>query len=142
MPIEIIVRIIEATIARFGDDASYDQYKEIAAELFPKEMKTLRNSFARQGFIKWLKNGMRHAFNVDELDADAPQVQLDLLPGLPAPAYLNIGTWQTPRPRRFSDCTVLDLDTAIQSRGAVLGRISARVEDLQAKARVVACACP
>lgn len=59
MTSEIIRRIIEETLARFGRDAIYDDYISIAHELFPDEMRSLANGFERQGFIKWLKQGLR-----------------------------------------------------------------------------------
>ena len=133
MPINQIIRIIEATLARFGKEARYDDYRSIAFEMYPEEMRALGESFARNGFTKWLKDGMRRTFNVDEQDPDAPQVQLDLLPGIAAPAYVNVGSWTTPKPIRFQDCTLVDIDTAIATRKMVYARQGARIEDLQMK---------
>jgi hypothetical protein len=138
MPIEQIIRIIEETLARFGNGASYEQYRQVAFELFPDVMKAMGESFARSGFTKWLKDGMRRTFNLDEMDPDAPQVQLDLLPGLAAPAYINVGTWQVPQPRKFQDCTLADIDIAIVTRKTVYSRQGARIEDLQQKREWIA----
>lgn len=132
MPTDIIFAVIQEAHERFGDP-SYDQYREVAFELFPKEMEALANSFSRQGFVKWLRDGMRRVVNVDEQDLDAPQVQLDLLPGMSAPAFLNLGTDAAPKLRRFVDCTADDLDVAIETRRRVYARVGARIEDLQIK---------
>lgn len=133
MTSEIIRRIIEETLARFGRDAIYDDYISIAHELFPDEMRSLANGFERQGFIKWLKQGLRQAANVGEDDPDAPFVQLDLMPGLPAPAYLNIGSARAPHLMRFIDALPGDLRTSIDRRIQKASQIGARVEDLQQK---------
>lgn len=133
MPIELIVRIIEETLTRFGSTASYDQYRLVAFDLYPEEMRTMSGSFARQGFIKWFKSGMRHTLNEGEDVPDGLEIQMDLLPGLAAPAYLNIGTWVSPRPKRFGDCTVADLDVALNIRATVSARQTKRIEDLRQK---------
>lgn len=133
MPIELVRRIIAETLSRFGRSASYDDYRVVAKKLFPYELDAMATNFERQGFVKWIKDGMRQIVNVDESDPDAPTVQLDLLPGISAPAYLNIGSMVAPKLIEFADATVQDLRTVIATRITVNKRISARIEDLQLK---------
>lgn len=133
MTSEIIRRIIETTLDRLGREAAYDDYIHTAHELFPEEMAKLASGFTRQGFIKWLKDGMRQAANVDEADPQAPMVQLDLLPGFPAPAYLNIGSDTEPRLLRFADSRAEDIRLAIEKRNRKRAQIGARIEDLEQK---------
>lgn len=130
---EFVRQIIEETLKRFGRDASYDQYRDIAFEMFPNEMAAHARSFERQGFIKWIKTSLRQAANVDESDGEAPEVQLDLLPGWPAPAYLNIGSDVDPRLVRVQDSVIADWETCIAKRHKVAARITARAEDLEQK---------
>jgi hypothetical protein len=129
---DIIFSVIEEAHQRFGDP-TYDQYREVAFELFPSDMEALASSFSRQGFVKWLRDGMRRVVNLDEQDLNAPRVQLDLLPGGGVPAFLNLGTDTAPKLRRFVDCTVDDLDVAIETRKRVYARVGARIEDLLIK---------
>jgi hypothetical protein len=133
MPTEMIQRIIDETLARFGRDATYDDYRAVAFELFAEEMRALAASFTRQGFIKWIKSGLRSAANVDESDPHAVEVQLDLLPGLPAPGYLNIGNDFDPKLVRVQDSTVQDWEVCIEKRHRVARRITARAEDMAQK---------
>lgn len=133
MPIELIDQIIAKTLEQFGKKAAYNDYQSVAWQMFPKEMQALAQSFQRQGFVKWLKDGMRRAANIDESDPDAPEVQLDLIPGLSAPAYLNIGSDVEPQLIRFVDAGEQELVASIEKRRKVARRISTRVEDLELK---------
>jgi hypothetical protein len=133
MPIELLQQIIERTLLEYGKTASYNDYQTVAWRMFPNEMQALAQSFTRQGFIKWLKDGMRRVENLDESDPDAPEVQLDLLPGLAAPSYLNIGSDVEPQLMRFVDATEPEIVTSIEKRRRVVRRISTRVEDLELK---------
>jgi hypothetical protein len=131
---EIVRQIIDTTLARYAPASpSYDSYIEVAHELFPDQMSALASGFSRQGFIKWFKDCMRNAANVDESDPCAPTVQLDLMPGLPAPAYLNLSTDSMPRLLRFGDAIGADLRVSIQKRKTKSAQITARAEDLQQK---------
>jgi hypothetical protein len=60
-------------------------------------------------------------------------VQLDLLPGKAAPAYLNIGTQSEPALVSFADATESDMRTAIETRVTATKRITARTKDLTGK---------
>lgn len=133
MSVEMIRRIIAETLAEFGRGASYDDYQTVGQRLYPAEIRAMGQSFERQGFVKWIKDGMRHAVNAHEEDPDAPQVQLDLLPGKAAPAYLNIGTQTEPALVSFADATEADMRTAIATRVTAAKRITARTKDLTAK---------
>ena len=133
MTSEMIRRIIDGTLNQLGRDASYDDYINTAHALFPEEMDALGKSFERQGFIKWLKDGMRQVANVGEEDKNAPSIQMKLLPGLPAPAYINIGSEDEPKLIKFTDCSADDLRLAIDKRRIKAAQISKRVEDLQQK---------
>jgi len=133
MSVEMIRRIIAETLNQFGRSATYDDYQSVGQKLYPEEIRAMAQSFERQGFVKWIKDGMRHALNVHEEDPNAPQVQLDLLPGKAAPAYLNIGTQTEPALVSFADATEVDMRTAIATRVTATRRITARTKDLAAK---------
>lgn len=128
----IAERIIDEALARLGRNAVWDDYLEIARELFPDDMRLMDESFSRNGFIKWMRDHMRRVINIDESNPHAPTVQLDL-PGLAAPAYLNVGSNNTPQLVRFVDVTVDDISVAIAHRARVIGAVSARNEDLMQK---------
>lgn len=128
----VAARIIDEALARLGRNAVWDDYLAIGRELFPDEMRLLGESFSRNGFIKWMRDHMRRAVNIDESNPYAPTVQMDL-PGLAAPAYLNVGSNNTPQLVRFADVTVDDISVAIAHRARVIGAVSARNEDLMQK---------
>ena len=134
MPTEILRQIIEMTLAQFGRAARYDDYQAIAFKIFPAEMEALASSFARQGFVRWLKEGLNLTANEGETDPTAPQIQLNLLPGLKAPAFLNIGSDTEPKLIRVQDSIVADWDLCIAKRHRVAARISRRAEDMAQKA--------
>jgi len=128
----VAARIIDEALGRLGRNAMWDDYLQIGRELFPEEMRLMGESFSRNGFIKWMRDHMRRAINIDESNPYAPTVQLDL-PGLAAPAYLNVGSNNTPQLVRFADVTVDDISVAIGHRARVIGAVSARNEDLMQK---------
>lgn len=128
----VAARIIDEALARFGRNAVWDDYLKIGRELYPDEMRLMDESFSRAGFVKWMRDHMRRAINIDESNPYAPTVQLDL-PGLAAPAYLNVGSNNTPQLVRFADVTVDDISVAIAHRARVIGAVSARNEDLMQK---------
>jgi hypothetical protein len=90
---------------------------------------------ATKGHKRTVADLMRRAANVDESEEDAPQIQLALLPGMRAPAYLTAkdeedGGYGVVA---YMEAVAEDHRFAIDERRQQVVKISRRADDLETK---------